>query len=370
MEKTPLLVSEAIAIINQTLDYAYPVLVVEGEVASFKINQNKYVFFDLKDESGTLGCFMTVYQLRLPIQDGMRVRVVAQPKLTQWGKFSLTVREVQPVGEGSLKKVFEILKTKLEKEGLFAAERKRTLPKIPSRIGVVSSTQAAGYADFIKIINERWGGLDIVVAHVQVQGSGAAEQIIRAINHLNQLAEPVELIALIRGGGSADDLSVFNDEPLVRAIAASRAPVITGIGHEVDESLSDLVADMRAATPSNVAQVVVPNRDDFQRYIDREVQIIAEGLQRNTDDMKKYLHDGLSAAIDRMDRSTTRHQENFRRSLALLEQVDPSRILKKGYSIMRDKDGKVTSSPRNGDVVTIETKDSIIKAGVTHVSQK
>ncbi len=141
MDQTILQVSDAIALINQTLDYAYPSIVVEGEVASFKVNQNKFVFFDIKDESATLGCFMMVFALRVPIEDGMRVRVVAQPKLTQWGKFSLTVRDVQPVGEGSLKRAFALLHAKLDKEGLFAAERKPTLPRIPSRVGVISSVQ-------------------------------------------------------------------------------------------------------------------------------------------------------------------------------------------------------------------------------------
>ena len=115
MENTPISVSEAIALVNQTMEYALPVLVVEGEVSSFKVNQGRYVFFDIKDATGTLGCFMTVYQLRTQLEDGMRVRVIASPKLTQWGKFSLTVRDVQPVGEGSLKRAFDLLKEKLEK---------------------------------------------------------------------------------------------------------------------------------------------------------------------------------------------------------------------------------------------------------------
>src|SRR5690606_7984944 len=125
-------------------------LEVEGEVASYKVNQGKFVFFDIKDESGTLGCFMTVWQQRTPIEDGMKVIVRAIPKLTPWGKFSLTVQSIRPSGEGSLKKSFELLKAKLDKEGLFAVERKRTLPTEPQRIAVISSTQAAGYADFIK----------------------------------------------------------------------------------------------------------------------------------------------------------------------------------------------------------------------------
>lgn len=146
-------VSEFVASLNQTLEYAYPIVEIEGEVASFKVNQQKYVFFDLKDAGASVGCFMTVWQLRVPVEDGMKVIVRATPKMTPWGKFSLTVQSIRPSGEGSLKKSFELLKEKLDKEGLFDPARKRSLPSTPSHIGVVSSTQAAGYGDFIKILD-------------------------------------------------------------------------------------------------------------------------------------------------------------------------------------------------------------------------
>ena len=159
MGEEVLTVSELRDFVNQTLSYAYPSVVVEGEITGFKINQDKWVFFDIKDASGSLGCFMSLFNLRVPIEDGMKVVIRAAPKVTPWGKFSLTVQSIRPSGEGSLKKSFELLKAKLEKEGLFAPERKRVLPEMPSHIAVISSTQAAGYADFIKILNERWGGV-------------------------------------------------------------------------------------------------------------------------------------------------------------------------------------------------------------------
>ena len=153
MEKLQLSVSDFIALTNQTLEYAYPTVVIEGEVASFKINQGKYVFFDLKDSEASVGCFMMAFQLRMPVEDGMKVIITASPKLTRVGKFSLTVRSIRPSGEGALKKSFELLRAKLATEGLFTPERKRLLPSAPQHIAVVSSTQAAGYADFIKILN-------------------------------------------------------------------------------------------------------------------------------------------------------------------------------------------------------------------------
>ena len=194
MEKTPLLtVSDFIALTNQTLEYAYPTVAIEGEVASFKVNQGKFVFFDLKDASGSIGCFMMLFQLRQPIEDGMKVIITGSPKLTQWGKFSVTVRSIQPSGEGALKKSFELLKEKLDKEGLFAPERKRPLPYIPQRVAVITSTDAAGYADFVKILNERWGGLQVEVAHIRANIAGAAEAHLR----VHVCAVHIDLAAMI-----------------------------------------------------------------------------------------------------------------------------------------------------------------------------
>ena len=162
MEKeVKLSVSEFVEVVNQTLEYAYSSVIIEGEVSGFKVNQGKWVFFDLKDEESSISCFMPLFQLRMELEDGMKVIVRGVPKLTKWGKFSLTVRQIMPVGEGSIKKNFELLKKKLAAEGLFDEARKRPIPKELNKIGVISSTQAAGYADFCKIINERWGGLEI-----------------------------------------------------------------------------------------------------------------------------------------------------------------------------------------------------------------
>jgi exodeoxyribonuclease VII large subunit len=363
-------VSDAIALINQTLEYAYPALVVEGEVASFKVNQNKYVFFDLKDESGTLGCFMTVYQLRIPLEDGMRVRVIANPRLTQWGKFSLTIRDIQPIGEGSLKRAFELLFAKLDKEGLFAKERKRTLPDRPQRIGVISSTAAAGYADFIKILNERWGGMDVTVAHTQVQGLGAASQIIQAISHFNEMSEPPEVLVIIRGGGSADDLSVFNDELLVRAVAGSRVPTLTGIGHEVDTSLVDLAADYQASTPSNAAQVLVPDKVELAKSIDKDVMQIGVRYERHIRDQKQYVDDTRQRLLEKIYHHYAHLKTQQESRLSLLRQLNPAQVLARGYSLMRDENGRITTEPAIGSTITIETQLSIIKAGVNDVKRK
>lgn len=363
MEKLRLTVSDFIALTNQTLEYAYPSIEIEGEVASFKVNQGKYVFFDLKDSGGTVGCFMMVFQLRVPIEDGMKVIVSASPKLTQRGKFSLTVKAIRPSGEGSLKKSFELLKEKLAKEGLFAADRKRLLPDIPQHVAVISSTQAAGYADFVKILNDRWGGMQVDVAHVAVQGSAAPEQIIRALKYFNQQETLPEVIVIIRGGGSADDLAAFNDEPLVRAVAASRVPTLTGIGHEVDESLVDLAADIRAATPSNAAQLLVPDRHDYIRSVRRQVVGLSSVMLGRLEDGRREVT-GLFERADDLINKKLQTTATLVDSLGqTLVQLDPSVAMRRGYAIVR---GQTTP----GSSIEIELKDAIIQAEVTKNDKK
>ena len=268
--------TEFVSVVNQTLEYAYSSVLITGEVASFKVNLGKWVFFDIKDEETSISCFMTLWSLHVPLEDGMKVTVRGVPKLTKWGKFSLTVNAVKPVGEGSLKKAYEMLKKKLTAEGLFDVSKKRALPSDLTRLGVISSTGAAGYADFIKIINARWGGMKVQVAHTQVQGMDAPEQMIRALRYFNERGD-VQVIAILRGGGSADDLSCFNDEALVREVAASRIPVICGIGHEVDESLCDLACDVRASTPSNAAEMLTRDRAEEGLHLKQKMERASGG---------------------------------------------------------------------------------------------
>ncbi len=356
-------VSQFLASVNQTLEYAYQVVEIEGEVASFKVNQGKYVFFDLKDDDSTVSCFMTVWQMRAPIEDGMKLIVRATPKVTPWGKFSLTVQSYRPSGEGSLKKSFELLRAKLEKEGLFSPERKRALPRIPRKVAVISSTQAAGYADFIKIIESRWGGLSIEVAHTQVQGATAADQMIRAIRHFNGQDQLAEVMVMIRGGGSLDDLAAYNDEHLVREIASSRIPVMVGVGHETDTTLADLVADVRAATPSNAAQLLVPDRREMIANLRQLVRSMAVKTEQSIDqwrvDIKRQLAQSLQQVVGRIDDSLQVHRSTMSR----LRAYDPERVMQRGYAIIR-------GTVRPGAKLDIETAKNNITAEVIDVKAK
>lgn len=361
-EPVKLTVSDFVAVCNQTLDFSFAGITVEGEVSSFKISQGKWVFFDLKDETSSISCFMTLYQMSMPLEDGMKTIVQGVPKLTNWGKFSFTVQKYLPVGAGNIKKSFELLKAKLEKEGLFDPAKKRPLPRDLSKIGVISSTDAAGYSDFIKILNARWGGLELTVAHTQVQGLGAAEQIMRALAYFNQRAE-VEIIAIIRGGGSADDLAVFNDENLIRAIAASRIPVITGIGHERDESLADLAADLRGSTPSNVAEMITRDKSaeiaQLHTNISRLGRLLSERLNTVIGNNRANIENLTQKIFSEID-YMLRHLDQTKK---VLSAVDPEKVLKQGYAILS---GKIST----GNVVKITTLKQEINAEVKNVQNR
>ncbi len=365
MENNPLQlsVSEFVALTNQTLEYAYPTVSVIGEVTEFRISQGKWVSFKLKDADAVVNCFLGVHQLRMPIEDGMKLLVVANPRLSNKGYFNLNVRAIKPVGEGSIKKGFELLKAKLEAEGLFAPERKRRLPRVPQHVAVVTSTESAAYADFCKIINERWGGMSVEVAHTQVQGVPAPDQMIRAIRYFNSLEVLPEVLIIIRGGGSAEDLGTFNDEPLARAIAESRIPTLVGVGHEVDHSLADMVADVRAATPTNAAEILVPDKQEIIRSAHQQAKSLSYQLVQAIDEYSARTKEQLNAAFRRIQEKLDEHFERLAALRLATAQLNPENVLRRGYALLR---GDV----KLGAVVEIETLNEIAKVEVKDVRAK
>ena len=364
MENTPLTVSDFVALVNQTLEYAYPSVMVIGEVAEFRISQGKWVTFKLKDAESVVECFMVAYQLRVPIENGMKVRIIAAPKLNgKWGKFSLTVRNVAPLGEGSIKKSFELLKAKLEAEGLFSPERKRALPRIPQRVAVITSTESAAYADFCKIINERWGGLQVMVAHTQVQGEPAADQIIRAIRYFNSYEALPEVLIIIRGGGSAEDLMTFNDEQLAREISRSRIPTLVGVGHEVDHTLADMVADVRAATPTNAAEILVPDRRDSIAKIHQQVVTAGDVFARAIELRKNEVRRDIATVTQTIDAKLSDTHGRLLLLRAVVDQVNPDNVLKRGYALLK---GAVAV----GREIQIETYKKVVTAEVKNVKDR
>lgn len=384
----PYKVSEFIYEFNGVVAAEYSSVEIEGEVAEFKINQGKWVFFSLKDESASVQCFMVLSQLRMPIEDGMKIIVKATPKLTPWGKFSMTVRSMRLLGAGDLKRSFELLKKKLTDEGLFDVARKRPMPENLVKVGVISSTAAAGFIDFVKILNARWGGMEILVAHTAVQGESAPDQIINALEYLNQRTD-VQLIAILRGGGSADDLSCFNDEKLVRAVAGSRIPVITGIGHEIDRSLTDFAADIVASTPSNLAEMITHDRMTERRILKQKVARIGQLLREEILTMEHDVSRRKNVISMRIQREVigfvndsllknqrailqVRHkiatifakaEGDFQRGRAILASYNPEAVLARGYAI-------VAGETDVGNVVKITTSNKIIQAEVKNVKKR
>jgi exodeoxyribonuclease VII large subunit len=385
MEPQVISVSEFLGIINETLVFAYPQVVIEGEVSGFKVNQGKFVFFDLKDENSALGCFMMAHQLQLPIEDGMKVRVTGYPKVTKFSRFSLTVRAVELAGEGELRRAMELLRRKLEGEGLFDPARKRPLPAFPARIGLITSSTSAAYHDFMKILNARWGGVQVILADVTVQGLTAPDQIVGALAYFNQLPEPADVLVLIRGGGSLEDLQAFSTEPVARAVAASRTPVIVGVGHEVDVSLADHAADLRAATPTDAARLAVPDRREVAARIEH-LQTRAEHLllatthdrrarvDRSLGRFEAYLRTPLErlATLERgLDAFERAILTDRRHRLTTLERVlrsfNPEAVLGRGYAIVR-RAGTILRDPAGasaGDALDVQLAKGNLSARVT-----
>lgn len=363
-------VVEAAAIINDTLAMATPIIKVVGEVANFKISKGLWVHFDIKEADQSLDCFTTIHRLGTVLQDGMKVVVVANPKVNKWSKLSLNIQSVQPVGEGSIKKAFEMLRKKLAAEGLFDESRKRPLPALVQSIGVVSSTEAAGYKDFIKIINGRMGGLDIYTISTLVQGVRAPEQITQAIREFNQLSHPPQVIVVLRGGGSRDDLVAFDDERVVRAIAASRIPVLTGIGHEIDVTLADMVADVRASTPSHAAEILVPSRQELIDQVNSMLQRMVDNLRTDF----KRSNDRFNHAMDTIQHGVNRQlqlgQQRILTIDAALGALDPRSALARGYALVWDEQGRSARQIQPGQSLTIETADQLVNVEVKDVAGK
>jgi exodeoxyribonuclease VII large subunit len=362
-------VSDFVAVFNQTVEYAYPTVTIVGEIANFRVSKNRWVYFDLKDDGAIVRFFGTVYQLPGPLEDGMLLQVKGAPKLHPLYGFSVTVLQMQPTGEGSIKKAAALLEAKLAKEGLFDVDRKRGLPYPPQTIGLVTSGESAAFRDFIKVINARWGGMKIILADVQVQGEAAVGQIVEAITLLNQQTITPDVIVVTRGGGSSEDLQAFSSEQVTRAVAASRVPTIVAIGHEVDVSLAELAADQRASTPSNAAELLVPDR----RAVLREVRAQRDRLPNMIQDIIERSRQRLNGYREQLDAISSRHVHEAQQALLLRSQLlsafNPQTALERGYALVR-KDEKIIRGGgelKVGDTIDIQMLDATVTADIRRV---
>ena len=268
-------VSELSRLIKATLEDNFYNIRVKGEISGLKTNYSSGYYFDIKDEFAKLKCIIFKSDLRkikCVLKEGMSVNVYGRLNLYEpRGEYSFVVSEIEPFGYGELYAMFERLKEKLKKEGLFDESRKRTIPFLPERIGIVTSRSGAVLHDMVKIISDRFENASIIFANASVQGQNSAPEIANAIDLLNKYSErerKIDVIIVGRGGGSIEDLWSFNDEITARAIYNSKIPVISAVGHETDFTIADFVADRRASTPSNAAEMAVPVKSELIRQVE------------------------------------------------------------------------------------------------------
>lgn len=365
-------VSEFAALLNQTLEFAYPNITIRGELANFKVRRGAWVYFDLKDEAASVQFFGSVRSLPGPLKDGMMLEVRGAPRLHSRFGFSVNILTIQVSGEGSIKKAADLLKSKLESEGLFDPERKRPLPYPPARIGLITAEHSAAYRDFAKILDARWGGTEIFLADVAVQGETAPVQIIDAISEFNQMPAPPDVLVITRGGGSADDLQAFSQEQVTRAVSASRIPTLVAVGHEIDVSLAELAADQRASTPSNAAERLVPDRRDKLDSLKVQKQQLARLTDNILGNSLAELVQKRKSIFDAADRAVSDASTNVKSKLRLLEAFNPQAALQRGYALVR-KDSKVVRSGSGisaGDELDVQLADATLAAEVKRVTME
>ncbi len=386
-------VAELTRAIRGTLETKFGAVWVQGEISNYKLHPSGHQYFTLKDARAQIACVIfrnTMPPLRTPLMDGAQVQVYGQVSVFEArGQYQLTVQVLQPRGLGLLQAKFEALKRKLDAEGLFAAERKRVLPRFPRRIGIVTSPSGAAIRDILNVLKRRGPWLEILINPVRVQGTGAAAEIAVAIRELaapNKAWQSLDLIVVARGGGSMEDLWEFNEEIVARAIVDVSVPIVSAIGHEIDFTICDFVADVRAPTPSAAAELIVPDVVDLRRRIDgceravsrelikrlrdaqQEIDVGRETLRRclahRVDNYKRglmHLASALQARspareigirrnrfVDlrrRLNTSPLRLVENakqrFVRTEGILRVLGPDATLRRGYSITTDESGKV-----------------------------
>src|SRR3989440_1931347 len=282
--------------IRGALETKFGAVWVQGEVSNYKLHPSGHQYFTLKDARAQIACVIfrnTMAPLRQPLVDGTQVQVYGNVSVFEArGQYQLSVQILQPRGLGLLQAKFEALKRKLEAEGFFAPERKRPLPKFPRRIGIVTSPSGAAIRDILNVLKRRAPWLEILIKPVRVQGTGAAAEIAVAIRELatpNEQWQRLDVIVIARGGGSIEDLWEFNEEIVARTIAAVTVPIVSAIGHEIDFTIADFVADLRAPTPSAAAELIVPDIVDLRRHMDTFARALGRELINRMRDAQQRL---------------------------------------------------------------------------------
>jgi exodeoxyribonuclease VII large subunit len=368
-QRQVLSVWEVTAQIKDLLESSFPTVWVAGEISNFARPQSGHCYLTLKDDRAQLRAAIwknAAARVRFDLHDGLEVICCGHIDVyAPRGSYQLIIEHVEPRGIGALDLALRQLREKLAKEGLFDPARKRPLPPFVRRIAVVTSPTGAAIHDFLQVLGRRWRGADVLVVPTRVQGEGAAEEIAAAIAAVNRLALPIDCLVVTRGGGSLEDLWAFNEEPVVRAIHASRIPVVSAIGHEIDVTLADLVADVRALTPSEAAELVAPAAEELlaglrqvQKRLTAAVRGCALSSRSRLDAAARHYvfrrpYQRIHNLARRLDELGTRSSRAMRQRLRLargrvgstaaqLESLSPLAVLGRGYSItQRTADGRV-----------------------------
>lgn len=376
-------VSEINALVRALVEEHYPEVAVTGEISNFKRHSSGHLYFSLKDADAALRavCFRSsARDVDIELRDGLQV--VVRGKLTVYegyGSYQIVAYAIEEAGEGELEKAFRRLVARLEEEGLFDAARKRPLPRYPRRIAVVTSPTGAAIRDILSTLGRRWPCADVLVAPVRVQGDLAAPEIVAAIDMISR-ARDVDVAIVGRGGGSLEDLWAFNEEDVARAIARCAVPVISAVGHETDVTVSDFVADVRAATPTMAAELAAPRRDEvlagldgFERRLRRVMETAVEMHRRRLDELLRSYALGqvrgrIESSMQRLDHTLDRmmrametamkeRRTSLERALATLTALNPRGILSRGYTICTDTTGRV-----------LRGRDAALEAGSVQVT--
>lgn len=388
-------VTELNTIIREMLEGTFPSLRIEAEISGLKVQSSGHIYFSLKDSASLVSAVMfrgSAQYLSFTPKDGMKVQV--QGKISVYapqGKYQIIVTKMSIAGEGAILKMLEERKRKLFAEGLFAEENKKPLPLFPKTIGVVTSPTGAALRDILQITKRRNPGVSVVVFPSMVQGEGAAETIAAQIENANE-ANLCDVLIVGRGGGSLEDLLPFSEEIVVRAVAKSRIPVISAVGHEIDWALSDYAADRRAPTPSAAAEIAVPQKSDILqelRYFENEIQnTIIQKVERIKLILKGFEPEGLELKFRSIEQPLLIRLDNAKDNLAenislkirdtklaiencvsVLESSSPQAIFERGYSMVREtRTGEVirsSSQVKKGSEIEIVPADGKIKATVT-----
>ena len=386
-------ISELTSQIRATLQSDFADVALTGEISNLARPRSGHVYFNLKDDGAQIRAVMwktTANRVAFEVENGLAVKAWGSVEVyAPRGEYQVIVRRIEPDGMGALDLAFRQTVARLEAEGLFDPDRKRSLPRFPSRIVVVSSPTGAAIRDFVQVAARRWPSAEILIAPAKVQGIGAAEEIAQAIALANRVAD-ADFVVLARGGGSLEDLWAFNEEIVARAIFASRLPVVSAIGHEVDVTVSDLVADVRALTPTDAASRCVPDVADVRMSLDamgaRMARAVSEPVKRARLRLSTFQDRAARALQLRLDRAQTelvrlqerascaiqnnidRKRDALARIAAQLEALSPLKVLTRGYSITLKADGQTvvrgSQDVKPGDVIVSRVASGTITSRV------